>query len=168
MKRAAMFLALALSVSSCPVGAETNTEDRIQRDIAEMKRYRDELRKAGLHEYADRISFGKVDPTLIEQAYMVMKFEQFLIENWGSREKIDEYLRAQGNSSTQTYWLLQLRLAQHHWMRGEKTEVSAIVDAFASHLRDSVVKKDEDREIKAPGAHDPATEPAEIDPTVTK
>jgi hypothetical protein len=126
---------LVVCVASGVYAGGTNINAMAEQHFKDEIRYRDGLRKMGLHEYADRLRPSGREPSLAFQAYASLKFEEFLIQNWGKKEKIDEYLRVHGNNDTELYWLLRLRLAEHHWMRGEKTQTKSIVDAFAEYLK---------------------------------
>jgi hypothetical protein len=139
-----ILIAMAVAMVSSANADDTNRQSRAQCQVEDEIRYADKLRKMGLHEYAD-VSVSGRGPSLVKQATEAIRFEEFLIENWGNKKKIEGYLHSHGNGHTQLYWLLRLRLAEHHWMHGEKKESLSITDSFAQHLRES-----EDRR-KTPG-----------------
>lgn len=150
MKRILASLIIGVSISSLLSAEETNRQARIQKEIRDERTYRDELREMGLHVYADTIGTGVINPapSLVSQARAAMKFEEFLIDNWGNKKKIDEYLYTHGSEHTQLYWLLRLRLAEHYWMRGAKKKAQAIIDAYAVYLKESQESVDQNSLIR--------------------
>jgi hypothetical protein len=107
--------------------------ESFDRTIQEQIYYFRELRRQGLHEYAD-MNISGPSPSLKEMSREITRFGVFLQQNYKDQKRVEDYI--DGTVRTQIFWLLKIQLAQWHYAHGKLDEAQAICDDFSQYCAD--------------------------------